>query len=44
MENWMQTFPVDTGRKMNVLCPFNLRFVSTGLEGLVFFSEDSREV
>ena len=40
----MQTFPVDTGRKMNVLCSFNLRFVSTGLEGLVFFSEDSREV
>ena len=27
----MKTFPVDTGRKLNVLCTFNLRPVSTGL-------------
>ena len=26
----LATFPVDTGRKLNVLCTFNLRPVSTG--------------
>ena len=28
----MILFPVDTGRKLNVLCTFNLRPVSAGLE------------
>ena len=32
--------PVDTGRKLNVLCTFNLRPVSTGYESarLLFLS------
>ena len=25
-----EVYPVDTGRKLNVLCIFNLRYVSTG--------------
>ena len=26
------SFPIDTGRKLNVLCAFDLRPVSTGLQ------------
>ena len=32
-----RAFPVDTGRKLNVLCTFNLRPVSTGLSVLLLF-------
>ena len=28
--NWKQRKPIDTGRKLNVLCKFNLRPASTG--------------
>ena len=31
----LTNFPVDTGRKLNVLCTFNLRPVSTGLDFLL---------
>ena len=31
--------PVDTGRKLNVLCTFNLRPVPTGNEILIYFSQ-----
>ena len=35
-------FPVDTGRKLNVLCTFNVRPVSTGLLQLVAVFMDEK--